>query len=35
LNKLPVRQVLKRRNLDYKDFDSEETISRSTDIGAA
>jgi hypothetical protein len=26
LNKLPVRQLLKRRNQDYKDFDKEETI---------
>jgi len=26
LTKLPVRQALKRRNLDYKDFDSEETL---------
>src|ERR1035441_771950 len=25
-NKLPVRQVLKRRNPDYKDFDTEETL---------
>jgi len=25
-NKLPLRQTLKRRNLDYKDFDSEETL---------
>jgi hypothetical protein len=34
LNKLPVRQVLKRRNPDYKDFDSEETIfAKYRDIG--
>ncbi len=26
LTKLPVRQLLKRRNLDYKDFDNEETL---------
>jgi hypothetical protein len=26
LTKLPVRQLLKRRNLDYKDFDKEETL---------
>lgn len=26
LTKLPSRQVLKRRNLDYKDFDNEETL---------
>jgi hypothetical protein len=26
LNKLPVRQTLKRRNPDYKDFDNEETL---------
>jgi hypothetical protein len=26
LTKLPTRQVLKRRNLDYKDFDNEETL---------
>ena len=26
LTKLPVRQLLKRRNLEYKDFDKEETL---------
>jgi hypothetical protein len=34
LTKLPVRQVLKRRNPDYKDFDSEETLfARYRDAG--
>src|SRR4051794_19538123 len=33
-NKLPVRQTLKRRNLDYKDFDNEETLfAKYRDIG--
>ncbi len=32
--KLPVRQVLKRRNTDYKDFDTEETIfAKYRDVG--
>jgi hypothetical protein len=32
--KLPVRQVLKRRNPDYKDFDTEETIfAKYRDVG--
>jgi hypothetical protein len=34
LDKLPVRQVLKRRNEQYKDFDSEETIfAKYRDVG--
>jgi hypothetical protein len=34
LDKLPVRQVLKRRNEEYKDFDSEETVfSKYRDVG--
>src|SRR5664280_666302 len=33
-NKLPVRQVLKRRNPDYKDFDTEETLfAKYRDVG--
>jgi hypothetical protein len=33
-DKLPVRQVLKRRNEEYKDFDSEETIfAKYRDVG--
>ena len=32
--KLPVRQVLKRRNPEYKDFDTEETIfAKYRDVG--
>jgi hypothetical protein len=32
--KLPVRQVLKRRNLEYKDFDTEETLfAKYRDVG--
>jgi len=34
LDKLPVRQLLKRRNPDYKDFDREETLfARYRDVG--
>ncbi len=34
LTKLPVRQLLKRRNPDYKDFDTEETLfAKYRDIG--
>jgi hypothetical protein len=34
LDKLPVRQLLKRRNEEYKDFDSEETIfAKYRDVG--
>ena len=34
LTKLPVRQMLKRRNTDYKDFDSEETLfAKYRDVG--
>ena len=33
-SKLPVRQVLKRRNPDYKDFDTEETLfAKYRDVG--
>ena len=33
-DKLPVRQLLKRRNQEYKDFDSEETIfAKYRDVG--
>jgi hypothetical protein len=33
-NKLPVRQVLKRRNPEYKDFDTEETLfAKYRDVG--
>ena len=32
--KLPVRQVLKRRNPEYKDFDTEETLfAKYRDVG--
>ena len=33
-SKLPVRQILKRRNPDYKDFDTEETFyAKYRDVG--
>ena len=34
LNKLPVRQIFKRRNPEYKDFDTEMTVwTKYRDVG--